>query len=145
MSEWSGGTGWWQASDGRWYPPPAPQQSPPLTYAPRPAPATPTNGKAIAALVLGILSPVLCYVLTGIPAIVLGVKARREIRSSNGTQAGDGLALAGLVLGIVGTALTALFVGFVLLIALLGEPAGMNSDPSDGYCNDARYWQDPDC
>lgn len=55
-----------------------------------------TNGKAVAALVLGILSVVTGGV-TSIPAVVFGHLARAEIRSTG--QDGDGCALAGIVLG----------------------------------------------
>ncbi|GAA2625056.1 hypothetical protein GCM10009863_44570 [Streptomyces axinellae] len=54
-----------------------------------------TNGSAIGALVCGILSPM--YGLTAIPAVVLGHKAKAEIRRSG--EEGAGLATAGLVLG----------------------------------------------
>ncbi|MEV7396138.1 DUF4190 domain-containing protein [Aeromicrobium sp. NPDC092404] len=64
-----------------------------------------TNGKAIAALVLGIVSIVLCYlgVLIGPGAIVFGVLGKKDIKQSNGTQTGDGMATAGIVTGIIGT------------------------------------------
>src|SRR3954449_8349291 len=38
MSEQSGGPGWWQASDGKWYPP---QQATPAVPPPEPTQATP--------------------------------------------------------------------------------------------------------
>ncbi|MET0447502.1 MAG: DUF4190 domain-containing protein [Aeromicrobium sp.] len=65
-----------------------------------------TNGKAIASLVLGILSIVFCYlgVLIGPVAIVLSVMAGREITAQPpGTAGGKGMATAGLVTGIIGT------------------------------------------
>ena len=67
-----------------------------------------TEGMAIGALVCGILGT-LCGVigcfglLIGPVGIVLGVVARRRIRESGGLTKGEGLALAGLVLGIIGT------------------------------------------
>jgi Domain of unknown function (DUF4190) len=81
-----------------------PPGQPPPFGAPQPAFGGPpiaqtqgTNGKAIAALVLGVLS-VLCFgILAGIPAIILGVMARKDVAEGRGT--GDGLALAGLILG----------------------------------------------
>ncbi len=69
-----------------------PQQYPMGAVAPR------TNGLAIAALICGLLS-FLC--LTSIAAVVLGHIARGQISKSNGTETGDGLALAGLILGYV--------------------------------------------
>ena len=59
-----------------------------------------TSGMAIASMVLGIVSYVLCLLpLTGIPAIILGHIALGKIRSSNGTIGGNGMAIAGLVMG----------------------------------------------
>ncbi len=60
-------------------------------------PSAATNGKAITALVLGILG--LCCGILGIGGIIFGVLARNEIRASGGRQKGEGLALAGIVLG----------------------------------------------
>jgi len=62
----------------------------------------PTDGKAIASLVLGILS-LLCFsIFTGIPAAILGHMSRKNIRQSMGRLKGDGMALAGLILGYIG-------------------------------------------
>jgi hypothetical protein len=78
---------------------------------------------AIGALVCGILSG-LCGLLgclglaIGPIAIVLGVVARRRIRESQGMTKGDGLALAGLVLGIVGTVLS---IGWIIAILAVPE------------------------
>ena len=94
-------------------PPPAPPVAPPaagtdgLFAPPVPAaPNAPTHQLAKTAVFLGILSIACFHWLAGIPAIICAVKARREIRASNGALAGDHLALAGLILGIVGTILT---------------------------------------
>jgi len=77
------------------------------------APATRTNGFAIASLVLGI---VWIYGLGSILALVFGLVARSQINQSEGSQKGTGLAVAGIVLGIVGiVGLIALIVGIVLL------------------------------
>ena len=63
-----------------------------------PASALPTtNGTAIASLVFGIVSWFACPVVGGILAVVLGHAARGQIRDTH--QAGDGLAVAGLILG----------------------------------------------
>jgi Protein of unknown function (DUF1559)/Domain of unknown function (DUF4190) len=70
----------------------------------RPAP-TGTSGKAVVSLVLGVLSPC-ASVLTGIPAIILGLLSLRDIRRSGGRLGGQGLAIAGIVVGIVGILLS---------------------------------------
>lgn len=74
------------------------------------------NGQSlsIAALVLGILGiiggfiPIVCYFTTvcAILGIVLGAKGRQMSAAANGTA--SGLATAGLVLGIIGTAFAVL-------------------------------------
>lgn len=68
-------------------------------------PAPQASGKATAAMIVGIVSIVFCYlgVLIGPVAIVLAVQAKKDIKRSNGTRTGDGMATAGLITGIVGT------------------------------------------
>jgi Domain of unknown function (DUF4190) len=58
-----------------------------------------TNTLAIASLVLGV---VWCGGIGSVLAVILSAQARRSIRGSGGTESGEGLATAGLVLGIVG-------------------------------------------
>ncbi len=61
------------------------------------------SGKAVTAVVLGIVGIVLCF--TGIPAIValiIGLVARSEIRHSGGRLIGHRMAATGIVLGILG-------------------------------------------
>jgi hypothetical protein len=79
--------------------------------------ATSTNGKAIASLVLSLVWVV---GLTSILAVIFGFIAKREIRDSRGTQSGDGLATAGIIIGFIGIAGLALFIASV---ALLGSVA----------------------
>lgn len=62
-------------------------------------------GTAIASLVLGILG-FLCGMFTAIPAIVCGHLALGKIRRSSGAFGGQGIAIAGVVLGYVLTAAT---------------------------------------
>lgn len=66
-----------------------------------------TNGLAIAALICGVCQ-VFFWFLAAIPAIVLGHMARKQIRQTG--EAGDGMALAGMILGYIGLGLTVLFV-----------------------------------
>ncbi|HET7578045.1 MAG TPA: DUF4190 domain-containing protein [Bacillales bacterium] len=84
----------------------------------QPYPSRPpqTNGKAIASLVLGILSVLIPYlgVILGIIAIVFGNQAKR-ITDQNG-EAGRGLAVAGFVCGIVGLC----FWGLMVLLVIIG-------------------------
>ncbi len=56
------------------------------------------DGLAIASLVLGL---VWCYWITSILAVIFGAVALKRIADSNGWRTGRGMAIAGLVLGIV--------------------------------------------
>ena len=70
-----------------------------------------TNGLAIASLVVSLVG-CLCGV-GAILGIIFGFVARSQIRQSNGTQTGEGLALAGIIVGFVTLALV--IVWFVLI------------------------------
>ena len=71
-----------------------------------------TNKKAIWSLVLGILGLVCCGFFTGIPALILGNNARKEIAAGQGT--GSGMATAGVVLGWISIAFGILYLILVL-------------------------------
>ena len=88
--------------------PPGPYGQYPPPYAPAGFRPTSTNGLAITSFVLGLLGWAACG-LGSILAVVLGFVARNQIRNSNGRQGGDGLAIAGVVLGFVGIGLVVLF------------------------------------
>ncbi|CUR54055.1 conserved hypothetical protein [metagenome] len=82
----------------------------------------PQHPSATTALILGILSFVLCGPITGIPAYIIGKRAEREIAASNGTMSGDGMAKAGWILGLIsmilfGLGLLAFVVFFVMAVA----------------------------
>jgi hypothetical protein len=101
-----------------------------------------TNGLAIASMVLGILW---IYWIGSILALVFGYVAKGQIDRSGGQQTGRGMAIAGIVLGWIGVGFLALFL--VLAFALGGDDGfdGINSDPSDGVCDEDRFLEDPDC
>ena len=87
--------------------------------------AAPTNQSALIGMILGIAGFFTCGVASPF-AIWLSRKGRREIAASNGTQGGDGMATAGLVLGIIGLVFLVLFVlyiAFIIVIAILGTAA----------------------
>jgi hypothetical protein len=151
MSDFSQGDGWWQASDGKWYPPEQaagyqPPGSSPGPYPGTPYPGTPypggpyptsaygyattpvaprTDGLAIGALVSAIVGVVLLIFCVGIfgtiAAIPMGFISRKRIRQSGGALQGEGLALAGAIVGIVATA------GYVLLFILIIAVDGTSS------------------
>jgi Domain of unknown function (DUF4190)/Domain of unknown function (DUF1707) len=71
-----------------------------------------TNGLAIAAIACA-LGQLLVGFPAGIAAIILGHKARRQIRRTG--EQGNGLALTGLILGYVGTIGVAVLAGLLIL------------------------------
>jgi hypothetical protein len=72
------------------------------------------NSKAVTSLVLGIISFSCCGLATGIPGIVIAIKSRKEIKSTG--QSGDGMAVAGLTLSIIGTLWTVfIFIYFIFV------------------------------
>lgn len=73
--------------------------------------ATGSNGMAIAALVLGLLSP-FCSVFTAIPAIICGAMG---ISRAGKVGSGQGMAITGLIFGILGVTLCPAFqIGLLL-------------------------------
>jgi type IV pilus assembly protein PilA len=91
---------------------PAMPGQPPAAGSPVPAQ---TSGKAIASLVLGLLS---FSFLAAIPAVVFGHLALSEIKKSAGRIQGQGMAIAGLVLGYLGIVM----LPFILIIAAIAIP-----------------------
>ena len=76
--------------------------------------STGTSGKAIASLILGLVSIVgMCF--TGIPGLILGIMGLGDINRSQGRVGGKGLAIVGIVFSSLGTIWTII----VLLIAML--------------------------
>ena len=96
-------------------------------------PAQSTDTKAIVALVLGILSLVMtfCYLglPLGIPAIVFGTLAHRDIRRSDGLSGGRGMATTGIVLGGLGVLMFIGWIGF-LVFTVIGAKSAVAPPPS---------------
>ncbi len=70
------------------------------------------DGLAIGAVVVGILSLVCSWpfclgILLGPAAGIMGFISRQRVASSGGTLGGGGLALAGLILGVIGFVVSA--------------------------------------
>jgi hypothetical protein len=86
-----------------------------------------TDGLAIAALVVGIFSLICSWICLGIilgpAAAIMGFISRNRIAASGGTIGGGGLAIAGLVLGILGFLASAAFV----LIYAISAASSSNS------------------
>ena len=73
----------------------------------------PTNGLAITSLVLSIASFVALPLIGSIGGVVCGHIARDQLRRSREPEQGDGLALAGLIIGWIGIAF------YVLLLLII--------------------------
>lgn len=90
----------------------------------QPAPVQPMvatkrdSGLAIASLVCGIAAWIIVPFIGAIAAVILGHLAKKEIRESGGTVGGDGMALAGLLMGYIqiGLIILAVIIGVVLLL-----------------------------
>jgi hypothetical protein len=79
------------------------------------------SGLAITSLVLGLLS-LFCTYLTGLPAIVLGLLALRDVSNSQGRKTGKGLAISGMVTGLVLGTIS--LVGGILIYLAIEEVGG---------------------
>jgi len=83
------------------------------------APPRSTNGLAVASLITSVagLATFLCYgfgIAAGVVGAIIGHMARRQIRSTG--QDGAGLALAGIIVGWIATAIGV--VGVLILVAI---------------------------
>jgi hypothetical protein len=93
----------------------------------------PTDGQAVAALVLGILGLVMCPVICSIIAIILGKISQRKIEESGGTLGGLGMAKAGWILGIIGVVVGILWIVIfaAIFIGAIMSEGGFDSSPID--------------
>lgn len=91
----------------------------------------PDNGLAGWSLALALVGFFCCAFFTSIPAIVLGMKAKKAV--ARGTANNDGMATAGLVIGWI---VTILYLGFFLLMFVIG--------PAMGWLTWSGVWQDFD-
>jgi hypothetical protein len=123
---------------------PAPYGPPPGYYPPPhegfgPRPTT-GNGKAVAALVLGIGSIVFFFfsffdALLVIPALILGFIALSESRAPGRT--GRGMAIAGLVCTVIGAVLATVFT--VLLVHAANQCGGLDNSKAQGWNTCVRH------
>lgn len=105
------------------------------------------QGLSIASLVLGILSVAGCVLFAGLPAIIAGHIARGRARRQPDVYGGAGLALAGLVMGYIGTALTVVLLAVMAGLLLPAIAAGRSKAQSVQCINNmkqiglaARMW-----
>jgi len=91
-------------------------EHPAALQVPPPLPTGPqqTSGKAIASLICGVISVFPLFIV----AIILGHVSLSEIKKSGGRLKGEGLAIAGLVLGYLGI----VAIPFILIVAAIAIP-----------------------
>jgi hypothetical protein len=114
--------------------------------------ATPRTGIAVGSLVCGIVGLVIALVpvfglvggLLALVAIPLGFIGLGAAKRQGG--AGKGLAIGGIVTGVL-TILVC--VAWIALIAAVGTTTEDDpiyyEEPMDGFCDEDRLWEDPDC
>jgi hypothetical protein len=96
--------------------PPAPPRVPPA----RTSTSPPTSGLAVASLLLGIGGLTILPFLGSIAAIILGYMARSEIRRRPGEIGGEGVAMAGVILGWISVGLAILSIVVIGGLGLCG-------------------------
>ncbi len=121
--------------------PPGNQNPPPFAPYPPQYPMT-NNGKAIAALVLGISSLAALLMLPGlgivigILGIIFGILALKELKTRR--QAGQGMAIAGLICGGLGTLIHLIMIAFIVFAFI----AALAYGTSEGSYSEDTYYED---
>jgi hypothetical protein len=77
-----------------------------------------TNGLAIASLVCSCAG--FLFFVPGLLGVIFGLIARSQIRQSGGTQGGDGLALAGIIVGFA-------WIGLLVIVLIAGAVSNNSS------------------
>jgi len=74
---------------------------------------------AVWSLILGILAIISCGPISGIPAIICGHMARSKIKMEPDTLTGNGMALAGLIMGYFSIVVIILLVMAGIMVAIM--------------------------
>ena len=113
------------------------EQGYPQAFGPLPGgpPVQQTNGVAVASLVTGIMSVTLgwccvIFALAGPIAAVLGKQGQRRADESGGQVGGRAMATAGFVLGLIGTVVLVLGVGWIIYLMASGRGFTPQFNPS---------------
>jgi hypothetical protein len=114
-------------------PPPMASQVPPPVASQVPPPMggqVPLQQKtapaAIWSLILSILSFLCCGIFTAIPGVICGHVGLSSIRKSGGRLGGQGLCIAGLILGYIAIALTLLAIVWMIFFGGLAVLQGIS-------------------
>ncbi len=124
----SGQQGGWQQGP----PPPPPSQG----YTPPPPgyggysqrPPAQTEGTAITALVLAIVSFVICPIIPAVVALFMCPGARRKIEGSGGALTGEGLVTAAKIISWVNIGLWGAGIALFVVLGIIGALASDSSD-----------------
>ncbi|HMJ74506.1 MAG TPA: DUF4190 domain-containing protein [Iamia sp.] len=129
------------------YPPPGGYGQPGYGAAPA------SNGMAIAALILGIISllgslvPIVGWFMWPFALAAIGLGFAGASRAGKIGGVGKGMAVGGLITGAL--ALLAAIAWTVILVVAADDVNDdfndINTDPSNGVCDTDRILQDPDC
>ena len=81
--------------------------------------SVPNSNLAVISLVMGILGLTIFPTIGSIAAVITGYMAKKEIRESSGSQGGEGMATAGLIMGWIGIGLGVLGLCIACLVFAL--------------------------
>ena len=110
---------------------PNPNSLPPLPTAPI---VKRDSTLAIISLIAGITGWTIFPVIGAIIAVVTGHLAKKEIRESGGALSGDGMALAGIILGYTMIGITLLIILLIILAVVLFIPTATTDFGSFNGC-----------
>lgn len=142
-----------QPNWGSAYPPPPGAYQPPPGYQPQPGYnpyLPPKHPQATTSMVLGIVAVaggLMCWLplLVSPVAWIMGAKAVRDIDASRGAQTGRSEAVAGKVLGIIGTVLLVLAIAAIVTLVVLSftiDDFWSDENWDDGNFDDGGNWDD---
>jgi competence protein ComGC len=95
-------------------------------------------GVAVASLVLGILGLILIGPLGSIPAVICGHVAKSRIKNNPDMLTGDGMALAGLILGYVQIGFMVIMIPLLAAIAIPSFVKARDTAQSNACINNMR-------
>jgi len=81
----------------------------------------PTDGMAVASLVLSISSFIFCPVVTAVLGVIFGYMSLTKIEDSGGAVGGSELARAGIIIGWINIGITVLVGIFILVMVLVAS------------------------
>ncbi|MGX1886220.1 DUF4190 domain-containing protein [Streptomyces sp. NPDC055287] len=117
----------------------------PAAWTGQQAPA-PANGYGITAMVLGIIAVTFfcAYglgIILGILALIFGILGRKRVQRGEATN--SGMALAGIILGVIGFVLSSAFIGFIVWAIVQSENDKDLDSEYDPYANSSLVVEAP--